>query len=95
MLGQEAGLRRAIHCSSITPFMLPFTFFNVQDLTGIDLNLHFPISLVFAEPAVAREHVLHPMNRYGDLHAVQKPPSPQTFVGVTNQKTADLQSETT
>lgn len=67
-----------------------FTLFDVQDLTGIDLNLHFPISLIFAEPAVAREHVLHPVNWYRDLHTVQKPSSPQALISVTNQETVDL-----
>lgn len=67
-----------------------FTFFNIQNLAGVDLDLHFPISLVLAEPAMAREHVLQPVNRDQDLHAVQKPSSPQALVGVTNQKTTDL-----
>lgn len=70
--------------------LLLFTFFHFQDLTGIDLNLHLPISLVFAEPAVAREHVLHPVHRHRDLHAVQKPSSPQALISVTNQKTVNL-----
>lgn len=71
------------------------TFFNVQDLTGIELNLHFPIGLIFAEPAVAREHVLHPMNGHGDLDTVQKPPSPQALVTVTDQETVYLETRRT
>lgn len=70
--------------------LLLFTLFNVQDLAGIDLNLHLPISLVFAEPAVAREHVLHPVDRYRDLHAVQKPSGTQALVSVTDEETIDL-----
>lgn len=66
------------------------TFFNVQDLTGIDLHLHFAVRLVFAEPAVAREHVLQAVNRHEDLHAVQEPAGPQALVGVADQKTVDL-----
>lgn len=69
---------------------LLFTLFYVQDLTGVDLDLHFPVSVVFAEPTVAWKHVLHPMNWHRDLHAVQKPPSPQTLIGVTDQETVDL-----
>lgn len=72
--------------------LLLFTFFDFQHLTGIDLDLHFPISLVFAEPAVAREHVLHPMNWYRDLHTVQEPSGSQALISVTNQETADLQA---
>lgn len=70
--------------------LLLFTLFNVQDLAGIDLNLHFPISLIFAEPAVAWEHILHPMYWHRDLHTVQKPSSAQALVGVADEETADL-----
>lgn len=66
------------------------TLLDVQDLAGIQLHLHFSISLVFAEPAVAREHVLHAVDRDQDLHAVQEPSSSQPLVSVANQKTTDL-----
>lgn len=61
-----------------------FTLFNVQDLAGVNLHLYFAIGFVFAEPAVAREHVLLPMNWHRDLHAVKEPACTQTFVGMTD-----------
>lgn len=70
--------------------LLLFTLFNIQDLARIELHLHFPISLVLAEPAVDREHVLLPMNWHRNLHTVQIPSSLQAFVRVTNQETDDL-----
>lgn len=76
--------------STVLLKLLLFTFFDLQDLAGINLNLHFPISLIFAEPAVAWEHVFHPMNWNRDLHTVQEPSSPQALIGVTDEETADL-----
>lgn len=74
---------------------LMLTLFDVQDLAGIQLHLHLPVSLVFAEPAVAGEHVLLPVDGRQDLHAVQEPSSAQPLVTVSNQKTADLEAAKT
>ena len=64
--------------------------FDVEDLTGVDLHLHLPVRLVLAEPAVAGEHVLFPVDRDGDHNAVQEPTSTQPLVGVANQEAVDL-----
>ena len=62
------------------------TLFNVQDLAGVDLHLDLPVGLVFAEPAVAGEHVLLAMDRDLDLDTVQEPTSTQALVGVANEE---------
>lgn len=75
--------------------LLLFTFFNVQRLAGIDLHLHLPVSIIIAEPAVARKHVLLPVNRHRELHAVQKPSGLQALIGVTNEHAFDLEAGVT
>ena len=62
------------------------TLFDVQGLAGVDLHLDLPVGLVFAEPAVAGEHVLLAMDRDLDLDTVQEPTSTQALVGVANEE---------
>ena len=67
------------------------TLFDIQDLAGVDLHLHLPIRLRLAQPAVAGEHVLLPVDRDLDLHAVQEPTGSHTLVGVANHQPVDLE----
>lgn len=74
-------------CVSVSP-----TLFHLQDLTGVNLHLRFPVSLVFAKPAVTGKHVILSVDRNHDLNAVQEPTSTHPFVGVTNHQTVYLKS---